>query len=66
MMATPGSQSARFPGSAPLLYTVESDAEGGLLVIRYRGRVAAEDVAGCAEEVADALRANALRISAPG
>ena len=43
------------PGLGSIAYTVESDAEGGLLIIRYRGRVAAEDVACCAEEVADAL-----------
>jgi anti-anti-sigma regulatory factor len=43
------------PGLGSIAYTVESDAEDGLLVIRYRGRVAAEDVACCAEEVADAL-----------
>ena len=43
-------------GLGSIAYTVESDAEGGsLLVIRYRGRVVAEDVASCAEEVADAL-----------
>ncbi len=42
-------------GLGSIAYTVESDSKGGLLVIRYRGRVAPADVAGCAEEVADAL-----------
>jgi|KBSMisStaDraftv2_1062788.scaffolds.fasta_scaffold291382_1 anti-anti-sigma regulatory factor len=36
-------------------YTVESDADKGLVIIRYRGRVAPADVAACAEEVANAL-----------
>jgi anti-anti-sigma regulatory factor len=43
------------PGLGSIAYTVESDAEGGLLVIRYRDRVVAEDVECCTEEVADAL-----------
>ena len=36
-------------------YTVESDADKRLLVIRYRGRVVPGDVAACAEKVANAL-----------
>jgi anti-anti-sigma regulatory factor len=36
-------------------YKVESDVEKQLLVIRYRGRVAAPDVVACAEKIADAL-----------
>jgi len=36
-------------------YTVESDANKGLVIIRYRGRVAPAHVAACAGEVANAL-----------
>ena len=36
-------------------YTVESDVEEKLLVIRYRGRVVQADVAACGEKVANSL-----------
>jgi anti-anti-sigma regulatory factor len=36
-------------------YTVESDADKRLVVIRYRGRVVPGDVAACAEKIANAL-----------
>ena len=42
-------------GIGSIAYTVESDRKGGLLVIRYRGRVTSADAADCAAEVADAL-----------
>lgn len=42
-------------GIGSFAYTVESESEGGMLVIRYRGRVNAEDVERCAEEVAEML-----------
>lgn len=42
-------------GIGSFAYTLESDPKGGLLAIRYRGRVNADDVECCANEVAEAV-----------